>query len=100
MSNINLKDVRHAPVIDIGYEAEIKKAIRQIYDNTALGLKTKELAITSLRKQIRRRLIKIEDGNIVRYQCPACGHMYWMKSMLSCEHCGQLLIYGNEEDKR
>ena len=99
MKQINLKDVRHAPVRDVKYEAKIQKAITQIENSKDLDLKTKNFATTSLRKQIRERLIRIENGSLIRYQCPTCGHMYWMKSMLSCEHCGQLLIYGNEEDK-
>lgn len=99
MEQINLKDVRHAPVRDVKYEAKIQKAITQIENSKDLDSKTKNFAITSLGKQIRERLIRIENGNIIRYQCPTCGHLYWMKSMLSCEHCGQLLIYGNEEDK-
>ena len=99
MNTVNLKDVRHAPVRDVKYEAKIQKAITQIENSNDLDLKTKNFATTSLRKQIRERLIRIENGNLIRYQCPACGHMYWMKSMLSCEHCGQLLIYGNKEDK-
>ena len=99
MKQINLKNVRHAPVRDVKYEAKIQKAITQIENSKDLDLKTKNFATTSLRKQIRERLIRIENGNIIRFQCPTCGHLYWMKSMLSCEHCGQLLIYGNEEDK-
>lgn len=99
MKTVNLKDVRHAPVRDVEYEAKIQKAIKQIENSKDLDPKTKNFAITSLRKQIRERLNRIEDGTLIRYQCPACGHMYWMKSMLSCEHCGQLLIYGNEGDK-
>lgn len=99
MKQINLKDVRHAPVRDVKYEAKIQKAITQIENSKDLDLKTKNFATTSLRKQIRERLIRIENGSLIRYQCPTCGHMYWMKSMLSCEHCGQLLIYGNERDK-
>ena len=99
MKQINLKDVRHAPVRDVKYETKIQKAITQIENSKDLDLKTKNFATTSLRKQIRERLIRIENGNIIRFQCPTCGHLYWMKSMLSCEHCGQLLIYGNEEDK-
>lgn len=99
MKRINLKDVRHAPVRDVKYEAKIQKAITQIENSKDLDLKTKNFATASLRKQIRERLIRIENGNIIRFQCPTCGHLYWMKSMLSCEHCGQLLIYGNEEDK-
>ena len=99
MKQINLKDVRHAPVRDVKYEAKIQKAITQIENSKDLDLKTKNFATTSLRKQIRERLIRIENANIIRFQCPTCGHLYWMKSMLSCEHCGQLLIYGNEEDK-
>ena len=99
MKRINLKDVRHAPVRDVKYEAKIRKAITQIENSKDLDSKTKNLATTSLGKQIRERLIRIENGSVIRYQCPTCGHMYWMKSMLSCEHCGQLLIYGNEEDK-
>ena len=99
MKQINLKDVRHAPVRDVKYEAKIQKAITQIENSKDLDLKTKNFATTSLRKQIRERLIRIENENIIRFQCPTCGHLYWIKSMLSCEHCGQLLIYGNEEDK-
>lgn len=99
MKQINLKDVRHAPVRDVKYEAKIQKAITQIENSKDLDPKTKKFAATSLRKQIRERLIRIENGSLIRYQCPTCGHLYWMKSMLSCEHCGQLLIYGNEEDK-
>ena len=99
MKQINLKDVRHAPVRDVKYETKIQKAITQIENSKDLDLKTKNFATTSLRKQIRERLIRIENANIIRFQCPTCGHLYWMKSMLSCEHCGQLLIYGNEEDK-
>ena len=99
MKQINLKDVRHAPVRDVKYEVKIQKAITQIENSKDLDLKTKNFATTSLRKQIRERLIRIENGNIIRFQCPTCGHLYWMKSMLSCEHCGQLLIYGSEEDK-
>jgi len=99
MKQINLKDVRHAPVRDVKYEAKIQNAIQQVENSKDLDLKTKNFATTSLRKQIREKLIRIENGNIIRYQCPTCGHLYWMKSMLSCEHCGQLLIYGNEEDK-
>lgn len=99
MKQINLKDVRHAPVRDVKYEAKIQNAIQQVENSKDLDSKTKNLATTSLGKQIRERLIRIENGNIIRYQCPTCGHLYWMKSMLSCEHCGQLLIYGNEEDK-
>lgn len=99
MKQINLKDVRHAPVRDVKYEAKIQNAIQQVENSKDLDSKTKNFAITSLGKQIRERLIRIENGNIIRYQCPTCGHLYWMKSMLSCEHCGQLLIYGNEEDK-
>lgn len=99
MKQINLKDVRHAPMRDVKYEAKIQNAIQQVENSKDLDLKTKNFATTSLRKQIRERLIRIENGNIIRYQCPTCGHLYWMKSMLSCEHCGQLLIYGNEEDK-
>ena len=99
MKQINLKDVRHAPVRDVKYEAKIQNAIQQVENSKDLDLKTKNFATTSLRKQIRERLIRIENGNIIRFQCPTCGHLYWMKSMLSCEHCGQLLIYGNEEDK-
>lgn len=99
MKPINLKDVRHAPVRDVKYEAKIQKAITQIDNSKDLDLKTKNFATTSLGKQIRERLIRIENGNIIRYQCPTCGHLYWMKSMLSCEHCGQLLIYGSEEDE-
>ena len=99
MKNFNLKDVRHAPVRDVKYEAKIQKAITQIENSKDLDPKTKNFATTSLRKQIRERLIKIGNGSLIRYQCPTCGRLYWMKSMLSCEHCGQLLIYGNEEDK-
>ena len=99
MKQINLKDVRHAPVRDVKYEATHQKPITQIENSKDLDSKTKNFATTSLGKQIRERLIRIENGNIIRYQCPTCGHLYWMKSMLSCEHCGQLLIYGNEEDK-
>ena len=99
MKTVNLKDVRHAPVRDIKYEAKIQNAIKQVENSKDLDSKTKNFATTSLGKQIRERLIRIENGNIIRYQCPTCGHLYWMKSMLSCEHCGQLLIYGNEEDK-
>ena len=99
MKSINLKDVRHAPVRDVKYEAKIQEAITQIENSKDLDSKTKNFATTSLGKQIRERLIRIENGNIIRFQCPTCGHLYWMKSMLSCEHCGQLLIYGNEEDK-
>jgi len=99
MKNFNLKDVRHAPVRDVKYEAKIQKAITQIENSKDLDPKTKNFATTSLRKQIRERLIKIENGSLIRYQCPTCGRLYWMKSMLSCEHCGQLLIYGNEEEK-
>ena len=99
MKQINLKDVRHAPVRDVKYEAKIQKAITQIENSKDLDSKTKNFATTSLRKQIRERLIRIENENIIRFQCPTCGHLYWIKSMLSCEHCGQLLIYGNEEDK-
>ena len=99
MKQINLKDVTHAPVRDVKYEAKIQNAITQIENSKDLESKTKNLATTSLGKQIRERLIRIENGNIIRYKCPTCGHLYWMKSMLSCEHCGQLLIYGNEEDK-
>ena len=99
MKQINLKDVRHAPVRDVKYEAKIQKAITQIENSKDLDSKTKNFPTTSLGKQIRERLIRIENGNIIRFQCPTCGHLYWMKSMLSCEHCGQLLIYGNEEDK-
>ena len=98
MKQINLKDVRHAPVRDVKYETKIQKAITQIENSKDLDSKTKNFATTSLRKQIRERLIRIENGNIIRYQCPTCGHLYWMKSMLSCEHCGQLLIYGNGEE--
>ena len=99
MKNFNLKDARHAPVRDVKYEAKIQKAITQIENSKDLDPKTKNFATTSLRKQIRERLIKIENGSLIRYQCPTCGRLYWMKSMLSCEHCGQLLIYGNEEEK-
>ena len=99
MKQINLKDVRHAHVRDVKYEAKIQKAITQIENSKDLDSKTKNFATTSLRKQIRERLIRIEKGNIIRYQCPTCGHLYWMKSMLSSEHCGQLLIYGSEEDE-
>ena len=99
MRTFNLKNVRHVPVRDVKYEAKIQKAITQIENSKDLDSNTKNFATTSLRKQIRERLIKIENGNIIRYQCPTCGHLYWIKSMLSCEHCGQLLIYGNEEDK-
>ena len=99
MKQINLKDVRHAPVRDVKYETKIQKAITQIENSKDLDLKTKNFATTSLRKQIRERLIRIENGNIIRYQCPTCGHLYWMKSMLSCEHCGQLLIYWKDGDE-
>jgi phage FluMu protein Com len=94
-----MERVNHAPIRDVEFEASVENIIAKIKNLKELDSVEKHTTITSLEKQIRKRLIKIEEDNLIRYQCPTCGHMYWMKSMLSCEHCGQLLIYGNGEDK-
>lgn len=94
-----MERVNHAPIRDVEFEASVENIIAKIKNLKELDSVEKHTTITSLEKQIRKRLIKIEEDNLIRYQCPTCGKKYWMKSMLSCEHCGQLLIYGSEEDK-
>ena len=95
----DIKKIRHAPIRNVEYEKKIQNAISQINDCEELAFEVKDLAIKSLGKQIMQRLIRIENGNIVRYKCPTCGNLFWMKSMLSCEYCGQMLIYGNGDDR-
>lgn len=93
-----MKRVNHAPIRDVEFEASVENIIAKIKNLKELDSVEKYTTITSLEKQIRKRLIKIEEDNIIRYQCPTCGEKYWMKSMLSCEYCGQLLIYGREDE--
>lgn len=93
-----MKRVNHAPVRDVEFEASVENIIAKIKNLNELDSVEKHTTITSLEKQIRKRLIKIEEDNLIRYQCPTCGEKYWMKSMLSCEYCGQLLIYGREDE--
>lgn len=93
-----MKRVNHAPIRDVEFEASVENIIAKIKNLKELDPVEKHTTITSLEKQIRKRLIKIEEDNLIRYQCPTCGEKYWMKSMLSCEYCGQLLIYGREDE--
>ena len=92
-----MERINHAPIRDVEFEASVENIIAKIKNLKELDSVEKHITITSLEKQIRKRLIKIEEGNLIRYQCPTCGEKYWMKSMLSCEYCGQLLIYGRED---
>ena len=92
-----MERVNHAPIRDVEFEASVENIIAKIKNLKELDSAEKHITITSLEKQIRKRLIKIEEGNLIRYQCPTCGVKHWMKSMLSCEYCGQLLIYGRED---
>lgn len=93
-----MERVNHAPIRDVEFEASVENIIAKIKNLKELDPVEKHTTITSLEKQIRKRLIKIEEDNLIRYQCPTCGEKYWMKSMLSCEYCGQLLIYGREDE--
>ena len=93
-----MEKINHAPIRDIEFETSVKNIIAKIKNLPELDPNEKHLTTNALEKQIRKRLIKIEENNIIRYRCPTCGEMYWMKSMLSCENCGQLLIYGREDD--
>ena len=93
-----MEKINHAPVRDVSYEASVENIIAKINSLTELDPAEKHITTTALEKQIRKRLIKIEEDNLIRYQCPTCGEKYWMKSMLSCENCGQLLIYGREDN--
>lgn len=96
---LSLKDINHAPVRDVVYEKTVASVIEQVKNISDFNQKTKDMIITALTKQIRKKLVRLDNGTIVKYQCPTCGHVYWMKSMLSCEHCGQLLIYGKEDNE-
>ena len=93
-----MERVNHAPIRNVEFEASVENTIAKIKNLPELDPDEKHLTANALEKQIRKRLIKIEENNIIRYRCPTCGEMYWMKSMLSCENCGQLLIYGREDD--
>ena len=93
-----MEKINHAPVRDVSYEASVENIIAKIKNLPELDSDEKHLTTNALEKQIRKRLDKIEENNIIRYRCPTCGEMYWMKSMLSCENCGQLLIYGREDN--
>lgn len=93
-----MERVNHAPIRDIEFEASVENIIAKIKNLDELDSDEKHLTTNALEKQIRKRLDKIEENHIIRYRCPTCGEMYWMKSMLSCEYCGQLLIYGREDE--
>ena len=78
------------------YEGKVERIMERINHTIGLEQETKDIILTALSKQISKKLIRLNDGAVVRYQCPTCRHVYWMKSMLSCEHCGQMLVYRNE----
>ena len=96
---LSLKDINHAPVRDVVYEKAVASVIERVKNTSDFSQESKDIIITALTKQIRKKLIRLDNGTIVRYRCPTCGHVYWIKSMLSCEHCGQLLIYGKEDEE-
>lgn len=78
------------------YERAVENVMERVKSAPDFSPDDKNIMLSALSKQIRKKLIRFTDGAIVRYQCPTCRHLYWMKSMLSCEHCGQMFVYGKE----
>ena len=84
-----MERINHAPIRDVEFEASVENIIAKIKNLKELDPVEKHITITSLEKQIRKRLIKIEEGNLIRYQCPTCGESYSLARIESWRKTGK-----------